>query len=143
MFWKKNKNEHTIHVMTLGLDSAAAAKGAAMGAGQIGGSLLGSSGVHEMIENQVKKRLANAKFAEEFAAAPLYKITESYDVKTHKDTYFLTRKEQQYQGGWNVGGTESDYRIVYVQIFSSEKKADVVARFNRVMPKKVARKKAA
>ncbi len=139
MFWKKNKNEHTIHVMTLGLDSAAAAKGAAMGAGQIGGSLLAGSGVHEMIETQVKRRLANEKFQAEFNAAPAYRIRESYDVRTHKDTYYLEQKTQQH--GW--GGSAGDFALTYAPIFSSEKKADVVARFNRVMPKKVARKKAA
>lgn len=137
MFFKK-KNDHTIHVLTLG--SAADCKNAVMGAGSIG---LATSAAHEEIERQVKRRLANEKFGAEFNAAPAYRIRETYDVKTHKDTFYLEQKQQQYRGGWSSSGGESDFSLVYTPVYASEKKADVVARFNRVMPKKVARKKAA
>lgn len=143
MFFKK-KNDHTIHVLTLNsaggcaVDSKSAA--AVSAAGALG---LATSGVHEEIERQVKRRLANEKFNAEYNAAPNFRIRESYDVKTHKDTFYLEAKQQMYRGGWSSAGGEADYQLVYTPIFQSEKKADVVVRFNRVMPKKTARKKAA
>lgn len=105
---------------------------------------MATSGVHEEIERQVKKRLANQKFEEEFKALPEYRISESYDVKNHKDTYFLERKQRSFRNGWHSTPSDKpEYDVFWERVYASETKAEVVARFNRVMPKKTARKKAA
>ncbi len=146
MFFKK-KNKSTIHVLTLG-GNAAACKNAAMSlSGPIGGSdsvMISASNFQEEIERQVKKRLANEKFNNEFLKLPEYRISESYDVKTHKDTYFLERKQRQFRSGFSSTTSPiPDFDVIWERVYASETKEEVTKRFNRVMPKKVARKKAA